>query len=102
MSLQPASTTLRRAELGNLVDLFVNELPLRLSVIEQLLSTDDRESLCRAAHQLKSSAGSYGFGDLCLYAGRVEALCRTNQTAEESLLNAVEELLEQASQIRTE
>ena len=98
-SLPPATTTLRRAELGDLVNLFVSELPLRISVIEQLLSTDDRESLCRAAHQLKSSAGSYGFGDLSLYAGRVEALCRTRHTSEESLLDAVEELLEQAHSV---
>ena len=100
-SSQPVSTSLRRAELGELVDLFVDELPLRISVIEQLLSASDHESLCRAAHLLKSSAGSYGFGDLCLHAGRIEAICRNRQVCEESLLSAVDELLEQVSQVRS-
>ncbi|QDU58111.1 Hpt domain-containing protein [Aeoliella mucimassa] len=99
MSPQSVPATLRRSELGKLVDLFVSELPLRLSVIEQLVSANDRESLCRAAHQLKSSAGSYGFGDLCLYAGRVEALCRSSQTSQELLLEAVDELLDQAHRV---
>ena len=99
MIQEPVYSTLRRTELAELVDLFVNELPLRISVIEQLTSIGDREGLCRAAHQLKSSAGGYGYGDLCLYAGRVEALCRDRCTTEEQLGGAVDELIDQASRI---
>ena len=100
MIQQPVYSSLRRAEFADLVELFVNELPLRMSVIEQLVAAGDREGLCRAAHQLKSSAGSYGYGDLCLYAGRVEALCRDRQTSEETIESAVDELTDQASRVR--
>lgn len=100
MIQEPVHSSLRRNEFADLVDLFVSELPLRMSVIEQLMSTGDREGLCRAAHQLKSSAGGYGYGDLCLYAGRVEALCRDRRTSDEQLEGAVDELTDQASRVR--
>ncbi len=99
MIQEPAYSTLRRTELAELVDLFVSELPLRMSVIEQLIAAGDREGLCRAAHQLKSSAGGYGYGDLCLYAGRVEALCRDRRTTVEQLEGAVDELNDQARRV---
>jgi HPt (histidine-containing phosphotransfer) domain-containing protein len=100
MIQEPVYSTLRRTELAELIDLFVCELPLRLSVIEQLMSAGDREGLCRAAHQLKSSAGGYGYGDLCLYAGRVEALCRDRRTTDEQLEGAVDELIDHAGRVR--
>lgn len=99
MIQEPVYSTLRRTELADLVDLFVSELPLRMSVIEQLMAARDREGLCRAAHQLKSSAGGYGYGDLCLYAGRVEALCRDRRTTDEQLEGAVDELTDQANRV---
>ncbi|MCO6042451.1 Hpt domain-containing protein [Aeoliella sp. ICT_H6.2] len=100
MIQEPVYSTLRRTEFAELVDLFVGELPLRMSVIEQLMAAGDREGLCRAAHQLKGSAGGYGFGDLCLYAGRVEALCRDRRTTGDQLETAVDELSQQASRVR--
>ncbi len=100
MTQEPVYSTLRRTELAELVDLFVSELPLRMSIIEQMVSADDREGLCRAAHQLKGAAGGYGYGDLCLYAGRVEALCRNRGTAAELLEGAVDELIDQAGRVR--
>lgn len=100
MIQEPVYSTLRRTELAELIDLFVSELPLRMSVVEQLTAASDREGLCRAVHQLKSAAGGYGYGDLCLYAGRVEALCRDRCTTDDQLESAVGELNEQASRVR--
>jgi len=100
MIQEPVYSTLQRAEFADLLALFVSELPLRMSVIEQLMAAQDREGLCRAAHQLKSAAGSYGYGDLSLYAGRVEALCRNRSTQQDDLERAVDELSEFASRVR--
>lgn len=86
------NSTLKRSEISNLIDLFLSELPLRLSVIEQLAGAGDREGLMRAAHQLKSAAGSYGYDDLSLYAGRLETLCRNRLASIEQLERAVDEV----------
>lgn len=86
------NSTLKKSELSDLIELFLSELPLRLSVIEQLAGAGDREGLMRSAHQLKSAAGSYGYGDLSLYAGRLEALCRNRLASIEQLERAVDEL----------
>lgn len=99
MIQEPTYSSLRRTELAELIDLFISELPLRMSVVEQLMASGDREGLCRAAHQLKSSAGGYGFGDLCLYAARLEASCRNQRTTDQQLESAVEELSSQASRV---
>lgn len=101
MIQEPVYSTLRSTEVAELVDLFVTELALRISVIEHALADDNREGLCRAALQLKSAAGGYGFGDLCLYAGRVEALSRDRDMSYELLEQAVDELCECAARVRT-
>jgi HPt (histidine-containing phosphotransfer) domain-containing protein len=51
-------------EMGELVELFVDELPDRLESMRVALASADLDTLARCAHQLKGAAGSYGFDAL--------------------------------------
>jgi HPt (histidine-containing phosphotransfer) domain-containing protein len=60
-------------DLGDLVDLFVDELPTRMQTALQVAEQSDWSELARLAHQLKGAAGSYGFHQITPYAMRLEA-----------------------------
>jgi HPt (histidine-containing phosphotransfer) domain-containing protein len=100
MIQEPIYSTLPNSDLHEHVGLFVAELPLKVAVLEERLACEDREGACRAAHQLKGAAGSYGFGDVGLYAGRIEALCRDKTQPSEVLERAVDELIRCAERVR--
>jgi len=57
--------------MGELVEMFVDEMPERIALLGEALASGDRESLERTAHQMKGSAGSYGFDQLTPYAAAV-------------------------------
>jgi HPt (histidine-containing phosphotransfer) domain-containing protein len=76
--------------LGELVDLFIQEMPDRISALETLARLQDWNQLARIAHQLKGAAGSYGFDHITLYAARLEAAARDGQ--EDAILSALTEL----------
>jgi signal transduction histidine kinase/HPt (histidine-containing phosphotransfer) domain-containing protein len=48
-------------DMAELVEMFVDELPARVSAIQSSLASQDFDALQRLAHQLKGSAGGYGF-----------------------------------------
>lgn len=48
-------------DLVDLVELFVEELPQRITAIEKTITEQDFDGLKRLAHQLKGAAGGYGF-----------------------------------------
>jgi CheY-like chemotaxis protein len=79
-------------QLAELVDIFVNELPGRISAIQDLASTRNWEQLARTAHQLKGSAGSYGFHEITPCAATLEVAARDAQQ-EDRILAALNELL---------
>jgi len=66
------STLAPELELGDLVVEFVDELPKRLAAIEQALADANLNALRRLTHQLKGSAGGFGFAPITKVAGRVE------------------------------
>jgi len=80
-------------DLGELVGLFVDEMPERVGNIQRLLEARDWEELRRAAHQLKGAAGSYGFGPIGPRAAAVEDAVRS-QVSEEEIRRMAEELCE--------
>ncbi len=86
-------------DLGELVVMFVDEMPDRISVIQQALSDNDNESLQRAAHQLKGAAGSYGFNQLTPVAATLEYSVRDGE-AEDQVLKAVEDLVGLCQRVR--
>ena len=78
-------------DLGELVELFVSEMPERIEALSQFYQQTDWEGLGRIAHQLKGAAGSYGFDAVTPFAARLEALAKTGQPRAE-LDDAYEEL----------
>jgi HPt (histidine-containing phosphotransfer) domain-containing protein len=57
---------------GDLVELFVEEMPRRVQLLLAQASPDQWPQLRRTAHQIKGSAGSYGFGLLTELAAELE------------------------------
>lgn len=64
-------------DLGDLVALFVDEMPDRAATIRAHYASGDRELLRRAAHQLKGAAGSYGFEPISLAAAELDMAIRS-------------------------
>ena len=86
-------------DLGELVDLFVDELPNRLDALKTQAESADWEQLRRTAHQLKGAAGSYGFDAITSPAARLEHAAREG-CQEEDILLALEELISLCRRVR--
>ena len=70
------STYCHDSDMTELVQLFVEEIPDRLAVLEQNLEQGNWSELARFAHQLKGAGGSYGFPQLTPVAARLEELAK--------------------------
>jgi len=91
-AMEPLYSTLGGdPDLGDLVTLFVEEMPDRVANILDLLDRREWEELRRAVHQIKGAAGSYGFGPISPCAGKIEYAIR-DQEPEENIRQAVEDL----------
>ena len=66
-------------DLRAIVELFVEEMPDRVSSLLDRLNESDWEGLRRAAHQLKGAAGSYGFEPITCSAAKVETAIRQSR-----------------------
>lgn len=64
-------------DMTELIELFVRDLKSDIRRINVAMSDGDLESLGVLAHQLKGSAGSYGFPQLTVQADRLESCVRT-------------------------
>jgi HPt (histidine-containing phosphotransfer) domain-containing protein len=80
-------------DLGELVEMFVDEMPDRVAALLQCLNTSDWDTLRRTAHQLKGAAGSYGFDSISLHAADVEAAVRQCEP-EQEIRHTVDVLVE--------
>ena len=78
-------------DLGELVDMFVEEMPGRVEKIQNLLQNSQWEDLRRAAHQLKGAAGSYGFLKISPVAAVLEDKIR-GEEPENEIRKAVDSL----------
>ncbi|NLX98485.1 MAG: Hpt domain-containing protein [Rhodopirellula sp.] len=87
------STLAGDPDLDEIVTLFVEEMPARVEGILQNLDRRNWEMLRRLAHQLKGSAGGYGFESISKVAARVETAVYQS-LPEEVIQNTVEELVE--------
>ena len=70
-------------DLGEIVEMFVGEIPERTANLIDCLEGGDWEGLRRAAHQIKGAAGSYGFEPVTPYAARLEVAVRDSKPEEE-------------------
>lgn len=66
-------------DLGELVTMFVEEMPDKIENIFGLANAKNWDELQRAAHQIKGAAGSYGFHDVTPVAASLEASCKDFQ-----------------------
>ncbi|HLK10184.1 MAG TPA: ATP-binding protein [Candidatus Binatia bacterium] len=66
-------------EMERLLEAFVAALPRRTAVMEQSLAAGDLDGLLVAAHQLKGTAGGYGFPRLSEAAAALEAAVRARE-----------------------
>lgn len=93
------STLADDPDLGDLVDVFVNEIPDRVAGLAHCLASGDWEGLGRLAHQFKSAVGSYGFAQLVPPAVLLDAAVREG-CAEDLVEEALVELSEMCSRVR--
>jgi HPt (histidine-containing phosphotransfer) domain-containing protein len=85
--------------LGEIVELYVAEMPDRVAALERAFSLSDNEALRRSAHQMKGAAGSYGFDSLTEFAAKLEAAVRDGRPREQ-IQQALHELTERCRRIR--
>ncbi len=86
-------------DLGQLIDLFVQEMPHRINALEAQAKSRDWNELTRTAQQIKGAAGSNGFSEITPYAARLEAAAR-EALPEENILAALHELLSLCRRVR--
>ena len=86
-------------DVGDLVDVYVREMPERIKALDTQAKNQDWKLLARTAHQIKGSAGSYGFGEITPYAARLESAAREAGRTEE-ILSALDDLLSLCRRIR--
>lgn len=84
------------AEMVELVQEFVQELPRRAEALHGLMRASQFDELRRAAHQLKGAAGGYGFPAISDSAATVERLLHGNVDPAHfaTLQRQVDELIE--------
>ena len=63
-------------DLGELVEMYVDEMPERIESLRSLLAAEDWNELSRFAHQIKGAGGSYGFEQLTPLAFTLEQAAR--------------------------
>src|SRR3972149_1767612 len=82
-AMEPLYSTLGGdPDLGDLVTLFVEEMPDRVTNFLELFNRREWEDLRRAAHQIKGAAGSYGFGAISPYADELDYALREQEPEE--------------------
>lgn len=76
------STLASDPDMRELVREFVEALPGKASKLQDMLAARDIESLARLAHQLKGSAGGYGFQSITDHAARLEDTAKNTKDLE--------------------
>jgi len=66
------------ADLRDIVEQFVEALPVRLEELRQAHETLDWDQLTTLAHRLKGASGSYGYPDLSAIAAEMEKAFRAH------------------------
>ncbi len=93
-------STLADSDLGELIEMFVQEMPERTNALESQARDRDWQQLTKTAHQLKGAAGSYGFKVITLSAAQLESALKDGRQ-EEEILSALDELLDLCRRMRS-
>jgi HPt (histidine-containing phosphotransfer) domain-containing protein len=87
-------------DLGELVEMFVDEIPQRVARMRDCMDEGDTDGLRRTAHQLKGAVGSYGFSQLTPALEHLESLARTGGSAIDELWQALEDVADLCGRMR--
>ena len=81
-----------------LVEMFVEELPDKITAIEKAIGEQDLAMLATLAHQLKGSAGGYGFPSITDSATKIEHGAKASENLEtlKSQIGALADLCRRA------
>lgn len=77
----------------DLIDTFLEDMPIQLELVKQSLAAQDVEAFRRAAHTIKSNAATFGADALAMQARELETLARGNDLDAGSRLQSLEEAL---------
>ncbi|GAB6167189.1 hypothetical protein JCM19992_31890 [Thermostilla marina] len=80
-------------DLGELVEMFVEEMPDRMRTLNEYYEAKDWEELRKVTHQLKGAAGSYGFEPITFAAAALED-CLRRAPSEENVSALFESLID--------
>ena len=86
-------------DLGELVEMYVSEIPDRIATLESAFASGDMESLRRAAHQMKGAGGSYGFNQITPPAAALEGSVK-NDEPEEKIEQLLQDLVGLCKRLR--
>lgn len=88
------------ADVIELVEMFISELPDRVDAMQQSIQASDLNRLRVLAHQLKGSAGSYGFPTIGDVARDVESAVKQEKQLTD-IKSAVDELADLCRRARS-
>ena len=88
-----------KADMRELVETFVNELPQRIDALEKKLAAHDMAGLGNLAHQLKSAARGHGFPAMSRQAAEVESSIEAHESLNQ-IAREIHELAELCSRAK--
>ncbi len=94
------STLADDSEMADLLETYVDDLKQRAVMLERLAAANDRAALASLTHQIKGSAGGYGFMPITEQAAVVERHALAQSQAEE-LRRSVDELIDMCRRARS-
>lgn len=87
-------------DFADLLPFYVDELPGKRVVLRGLADANDFDGLRREAHNLRGSAGGYGFQGLSDLAGQLEDSCKITPRDETTILRNLDEILDYLERVR--
>jgi HPt (histidine-containing phosphotransfer) domain-containing protein len=93
------STLADDPDLGELAEMYVEEMPGRMDELLALSAERKWPELARKSHQLKGAAGSYGFDQITPCAQQLETAARRGQS-EEQIRAALDKLIALCKRLR--
>ena len=87
-------------DMTELIDMFVDEMPERISAIAACLRDQRLTELQTIAHQLKGSGSGYGFEAVSLVAGQLESSLKTHVDLE-AIQDEVDALIDVCRRLAT-
>ena len=85
--------------IGPILNIFVDSLPDRLAKLKKALDTENLDEVKKISHQLRGSAGAFGFSQITLLSGLLEDAVASQKDWQEAL-GFAEKLFAAASKIR--